>query len=129
MDVLELLLNSTPAKLPEKDYKIKRLSKECGGDVIFRLRALPYSRVAEVRRVDPENQQLHIILAGVIAPDLRNAALLEKYGGATPVDMLKEMLLPGEIDDLAIRIEQLSGYKSVVVEEIKKNSGKTQSSN
>jgi len=120
MDVLELLLNAQPAKLPEKDYKIKRLSQECGGDVVFRLRALPFSRVAEVRRIDEDGQAVHIILAGVISPDLKNQALLNKYDAATPAELIQAMLLPGELDDLALKIEQLSGYKKTVLEEVKK---------
>ena len=127
MDVLELLLNAAPAKLPEKDYKIKRLSKEYGGDVVFKLRALPFSRVAEIRRVDAEDTAIHIVLAGVVSPDIRSQALLQKYGAATPAELLRDVqfLLPGEVDDLALRIEQLSGYKMTVTEEVKKNSGAT----
>jgi len=128
MDALELLLNMEPRKLPEKDYRIKSLSAEAGKPVVFRLRALPFSRVAEIRQVDGESQSVHIILAGVASPDLRSPALMEKYGAATPADMLKAMLLPGEIDDLAIRVEQLSGYRSTVTEEVKKNSDPTRSS-
>jgi hypothetical protein len=79
--------------------------------------------------MDEQNQSLHIILAGVTSPDLKNAALLEKYQAVTPADMLKGMLLPGEIDDLALRVEQLSGYKSTVTEEVKKNSETTPNSN
>ena len=120
-DVLSLLLNATPSKLPEKDYKIIRLSEELGADVIFKLRALPYSRVSELRSVDQENYLIHIVLAGVISPNLRDQALMDKYDATTPVDALKALLLPGEIDDLAIRVEQLSGYKKEVTEEIRKN--------
>ena len=120
MDVLDLLLNAAPAKLPEKEYKIKKLSSECGGDVVFRLRALPFDRVAEIRRVGEETQNLHIVLAGVVSPDLRNQALLDKYSAETPSELVKKMLLPGEIDDLALRIERLSGYRSNVLEEVKK---------
>jgi hypothetical protein len=122
MDVLELLLSAKPQKLPEKDFKLTRLSKEIGGNVVFRLRALPFSRVAEIRKIDEGEQSIHIILAGVISPDLRNEELRNKYEAATPADMVKALLLPGEIDDLAHRIEKLSGYRTVVVaEEIKKN--------
>ena len=128
MDVLELLLNGEPAKLPEKEYRLKRLSREHGGDVVFKLRALPYSRVGEIRRMDEESQSIHIILAGTVSPNLKAQALLDKYGAATPAELLEKMLLPGEIDDVALRIEQLSGYKSPVLEEVKKNSGGTQSS-
>jgi len=121
MDVMDLLLNTEPQKPPEKDYKIKRLSAAAGGDVVFRLRALPFHRVAEIRRVDDGEQAIHTILGGVASPDLKSPALLEKYSAVTPAEMVKSLLLPGEIDDLALRIEKLSGYKSSVVEEVKKN--------
>jgi len=121
VDVLDMLLSASPLKLPEKDYKVKRLSEETGGEIIFRLRALPFSRVAEIRRIDEEEQNIHIILAGIISPDLKNQQLLDRFNAETPADLVKNMLLPGEIDDLALRIERLSGYKSVVTEEVKKN--------
>ena len=120
-DVLDLLLSANPLKLPEKDYRIKRLCAETGGDVVFHLRALPYSRVAEIRQVADEDQSVHIILSGVVTPDLKNQALQEKFNAATTAELVKNMLLPGEIDDLALRIEKLSGYKSAVTEEVKKN--------
>ena len=127
-NVLDLLLNANPANLPEREYRLTRLSEASGGDVVFRLRALPYDRVAEIRQVDDVDQSMHILLAGVVAPDLRSQALMDKFGVVTPVDMIKEMLLPGEIDDLVIRIEQLSGYRTNVLEEVKKNSWTTPSS-
>jgi len=120
-DVINLLLTASPSKLPEKEYKIRRLSNETGGDVIFRLRAIPYNRVTEVRRIDEEEQSIHILLAGIISPDLKNTDLLARFNAVTPAELLKALLLPGEIDDLAMRVEQLSGYKSVVAEEVKKN--------
>ena len=121
MDVLDLLLNAEPQKLPEKEYKIKRLSKETGGDVVFKLRALPFSRVAEVRKRDDDERNVFIVLAGVVSPDLKNQALQDKYNAATPAELVKNLFLPGEIDDLALRIERLSGYKTAVTEEVKKN--------
>jgi hypothetical protein len=120
-DVLERLLSMEPPKLPEKNYKVKRLSAAAGGDIIFRLRALPYSRVADIRRLDYEDQSVHIALAGTVSPDLKSKELLDKYKAATPAELLKDLLLPGEIDDLALQVEKLSGYKSAVTEEVKKN--------
>ena len=129
MDTLELLLNAKPSKLPEKDYKSKRLSEECGGDVVFKLRALPFSRVAEIRKLDDENQSVHIILAGVVSPDLKTPALLQKYDAVTPAELVQRMFLPGELDELALCIEQLCGYRINTLEEVsevKKNSEETQ---
>ena len=119
MDALELLLNSERPNMPEKEIKLKRLSKACGGDVIFRLRALSYNRVAELQKADSD-MNVHIILAGVVSPDLKSEELKKKYNAVTPAEMIKAMLLPGEIEDISREIEKLSGYRAATVEEVKK---------
>lgn len=120
MDTLELLLSATP-KLPEKQVKLKRLSKECNGEVIFNLRALTYNRVAELKEAHAGSDlEVHIMLAGVISPDLKSEDLKRKYNAVTPAEMIKNMLLPGEIEDISREIEKLSGYRITTVEEIKK---------
>ncbi len=120
MDTLELLLRTDIPNLPEKEYKLKRLSELCGDDVVFSLRALPYSRVAEIAKVQKDDTNIHILLAGVMEPDLKSAELMTKYGAATPAEMVKKMLLPGEIADIANAIERLSGFRTTTIEEIKK---------
>ena len=120
-DVLELLLGMQPAKLPEKRVKVKRLSKLCGKDVVFTLRALPYNRVAEIRDGSSKELSVDILLAGVQCPDLRDKQLLERYHAPTPAELVKTLLLPGEIEDLSREIEKLSGYRATTVEEVKKN--------
>ena len=121
INVIDLLMNVKPVNLPEKEFNILRLSEECGKDVVFTLRALPYARVSDIRNVSEDAQAIHIILAGVVSPNLKDKALLERFGAVTPAELVPKMLLPGEIDDLALRIEQLSGYKTVVLDEVKKN--------
>ncbi len=123
MDVLDLLLKSDTTKLPEKEYKHKRLSQLAGEPVIFKLKALPYGRADEITSGEvPEGDlNVHIILAGVIEPDLKNKSLQEKYGAATPAELVKKLLLAGEINAIAREIERLSGFRTEVLEEIKKN--------
>lgn len=120
-NVLELLMGLPSQKLPEKQVKIKRLSKECGADVVFSLRALPYSRVAEIKEAVSGDMSVDIILAGVTAPNLRDRGLLEKYHAPTPAELVKTLLLPGEIEDISREVEKLSGYRAATVEEVKKN--------
>lgn len=120
MDTLDLLLKADIPNLPEKEYKIKRLSEICGGPVVFRLKALPYNRAAELTRSQMDDMNVHIVLAGVIEPDLKSSALKDKYDAATPAELVKKMLLPGEIEDLSRAVEKLSGYRTVSIEEIKK---------
>lgn len=124
MNVLDLLLNMEPQGLPEKEIKVKRLSRICGEDVVFRLRALPYSRVAEIKEKDGGDMNLLILLAGVMEPDLKRKELREKYAAETPKELVKHLLLPGEIEDISREIEKLSGYRGMTleqVEEVKKN--------
>lgn len=121
MNTLDLLLKSEIPNPPEKEIKLKRLSKACGGDVIFKLRALSYSRVAEIKNLHADgDMEVHIMLAGVVSPDLKSDELKRKYNSVTPVEMIKVMLLPGEIEDISREIEKLSGYRMTTVEEIKK---------
>jgi len=119
-NTLDLLLKMNISDLPEKEYKIKRLSQLCGGPVVFKLRALPYSKAHELSSSNRDDIDAHIVLAGVVDPDLKSKELMEKYGAPTPVEMIKKLLLPGEIIDISREIEKLSGYRVDTIEEIKK---------
>ena len=107
---LELLLGadvvSIKANLPTARYEISRLSEAAGAPVVFTLRALPYGRVQELKRLTEESD-IQILLAGCAEPDLKAAALQEKFQGVTPAETVKAMLLPGEIADLAIAVRHL----------------------
>lgn len=121
MDTLELLLKGERPNMPEKEIKLKRLSKACGGDIVFRLRALSFNRVAEIKNGHAGgDMEIHILLAGVVSPDLKSEELKQKYSAVTPSEMIKTMLLPGEIEDISREIEKLSGYRVTTVEEVKK---------
>ena len=119
---LDLLLGkNVPAvgkSLPTARYNVPRLSEEAGAPVVFTLRALPYGRVQELRRLTEESD-VQILLAGCVDPDLKAPALQEKFKGVTPAETIKNMLLPGEIADLSAAIERLTGYRRVTIEEVK----------
>lgn len=119
-NTLELLLKIEAKDLPEKEYKVKRLSGLCGAPVVFKLRALPYNRAAELSRAEKEDIEVHILLAGVVEPNLKAPELMAKYNAPTPAEMVKKMLLPGEIVDISRAVERLSGYRIDTIEEIKK---------
>ena len=121
--ILDLLLKpqipNVLRQLPTKEYKLKRLSELCGQDVLFQLKALPYGRVAELRENESADLNVQILLAGVVSPNLKDPALQDKFGGATPAETVKAMLLPGEIEELSRAVEKLCGYRMTTVEEIK----------
>ena len=109
-------------ELPTGKYKVKRLSEAVGEDVVFTLRALPYGRVQDIKGM-AEEAEVAILLAGCVDPDLKASVLMEKFGGPTPAEAVKGMLLPGEIEDMARAVEKLSGYRRETIEEIKNGSG------
>ena len=120
-NTLDLLLKMELPHPPEKVVKLKRLSQICGAPVELKLRALSYSKAAELTSSVMDDLNVHIILAGVVEPNLKDRELLEKYGAATPAELVKKLLLPGEIESLAREIERLSGYRTNTIEEVKKN--------
>lgn len=122
-DILSLLLSpdlpNVQEQLPTAKYKVKRLSDLTGGEVVFTLRALPYGKVQRIRETVTADTNISILLAGCVEPDLKAKALKEKFGGVTPEETVKALLLPGEIEDLARAIERLCGYRRMTIEEVK----------
>lgn len=122
-DLLALLLRpelpNVQKELPTAKYKVKRLSRLLGEEVTFTLRALPYGKVQKLGESLSEDVNVHILLAGCVEPDLKAPELKEKFGGATPAETVKAMLLPGEIEDLSRAVERLCGYRAQTIEEIK----------
>ena len=80
------------------------------------LTALPYGKAQELRDME-RDQEVHILLAG--CGELKDEALRAKFGGATPAETVKAMLLPGEIAELSRAVERLSGYRQTTIREIK----------
>lgn len=125
-DLLGLLLRpelpNVQKELPTRKYKVKRLSEAVGADVVFTLRALPYGKVQKLREAPEDgatDPRVLIFLAGCVEPDFKVHELRERFGGATPAETVKAMLLPGEIEDLSRAVERLCGYRMLTIEEVK----------
>lgn len=122
-DLLALLLRpelpNVQKELPRARYRVQRLSELVGQDVVFTLRGLPYGRVQSLRESGSEDVEIHILLAGCTEPDLKAPELRERFGGATPAETVKAMLLPGEIADLSRAVERLCGYRRLTIDEVK----------
>ena len=120
--ILDLLLGKNVVavnkQLPTAQYEVSRLSEAAGRPVVFTLRALPYGRVQEMKRLTDESD-IQILLAGCVEPDLKAPALQEKFKGVTPAETVKALLLPGEIADLSAAVERLTGYRRSTIQEVK----------
>ena len=110
-----------------------RLSKLAKEKVIFELQGINQETLDDItdmstnidmktRNVDIDFAQLKlaIISEGVKEPSFRDRATLEHFGVSTPYDLIKLMLTSGERDALYNEIQELSGYNSEVIKDIKK---------
>lgn len=96
----------------------ERDEKSVDRDVVLTLKALPYGKVHDIERFT-QDADVHILLAGCTQPDLKDERLHEKFGGETPADVVKKLLLAGEITDLSQANEKLSGYRRMTITEVK----------
>ena len=122
-DPLKILLSGDlpdlRRELPRAKVEVPRLSKAAGVPVVFSLRALTYSEVSRIQERGGKLSAM-ILLEGCESPNWKDPALSgEGTGMATPLDAMKAKLLPGEIEELAVRIQQLSGYLNKVTIELK----------
>lgn len=122
MNTLDLLLkaNLKDINVPEKEVKVKRLSDVLKTDVIFKIKAIRFDVLEDLRESNTKDFNIHTVLEGVVEPNLKNKELMEKFNAITPVDLVKKLLLPGEIEDLYHAISKLSGYGTNTIEDIKK---------
>jgi len=122
-NVLDLLLRpemqDVRKHLPEKRVRVKRLSELAGQDVIFTLRGLPYDKIRRAQKME-DDRALSMVLDGCAEPDFRDKRLLdEETGIITPFDAIKSRLTTGEIDEIAVEVQILSGYLSRALDEVK----------
>lgn len=124
VSVLDLLLRpelpDVRKSLPEKRVEVTRLSEAAGEPVAFTLRALSYDETRRVQDKPREDQALYAVLYGCKDPDFRDKRLLDPERGiVTPADAVKARLTAGEIDELYIEIQKLSGYLRRTLAEVK----------
>ena len=130
MNTLDLLLQLDESKLkkPSKEVEMKRLSELTGAKVIFKVEALTPAKMEEIQEIamdtDTENiniseLQIMTVLEGVRDPNFKTKDLMDKFGVYTPKDLIRKILLPGEIITLYNIIGDLSGFDGGAVEEVK----------
>lgn len=107
---------SVQKELPRAKYEVKRLSRLAGEPVTLELYGLPYHKAQELKETETD-QEVLVLLAG--CPELRDQAFANKFGGVTPSETVKAMLLPGEIADLSRAVERLTGYRKFTIQEVK----------
>lgn len=136
VNVMELLLGSDigEIKLPTKQVEILRLSELYGAPFVVTCKALSPEKYEEVQDMalnvqgkdvdlDVNLLQLFVVLEGVCdgaeKPMFKNKDLMTKFKAQTPKELVRKILLSGEIANLYGEISQLSGFGDNAVQEVK----------
>ena len=127
MSALDLLLSKDLKRAfdrPEMTIEVPRLSEIFGEPFEVKVRAMTMTEFDTL----PKDGDLktHVVLTGVMEPDFKNAALLERLkpegrkGPLLPPEAVNRLFLPGEIAAIYQKISDISGFSNEAVKEIKK---------
>lgn len=116
----QILLGAEPRKRSTDEFLLSSISKEFKQDFVVKIKSLGYDEAATARKHVGE-EDIYIVMYGMLEPDAKNKELQLKYNAETPLDLIKRIYRPGEISAIARRIDILSEYRFGIVEDVKKN--------
>jgi hypothetical protein len=122
MDVIALLkaANRSDMETPPVNVEIKRLSKVFGEPFVLQLKPICYEDwEMACSKKTAEYRVLLIAKAWVDAKKL-DSDTLDRFGASSADELLKKILQPGEIAQLAARVEKISGFGDSIAELKKK---------
>lgn len=137
VNILDLLLGSDVGeiKLPTKEVEITRLSHVYGAPFILTIKAITPAKFEEIQDmsidvkgkdadIDITQLQLFTVIEGVVdatgAPMFKNKELMSKFKVSTPKDLVRAILLSGEIAKIYGEISELAGFGDNAVKRSKK---------
>nr|DAY39703.1 MAG TPA: tail assembly chaperone protein [Caudoviricetes sp.] len=132
MSLLEKLLSAdigvitTEAKA---ELEVPRLTQLLGEPFIVELKELPFQQIEEARNFATTGKGKHkvvdngeftciVLSKTILTPDLSDRDLHQKFGVTNKLDCIKKLFKPGEIDLLATKVFELSGYSDEAVKDI-----------
>lgn len=122
MNIVEKLLaiDSGKLEMPTKDITLK-LNKLGGEEFTFQCKAIDPEEMAEIqqnaltikkgdiKKIDMYEMKVMTVIEGC-SDVFKNMDIVNHFGTPTPKELVKKLLLSGEIDELYNTINELSGY-------------------
>lgn len=100
-----------------------RFKDENGKDMPFTIKALTSSVLDTYRDNAREGNSFNagkynaaVVIAGCVYPNFKDAESVKSRNLNTPEEYLRDVLLPGEVDVIALEIQKLCGYNTSVNE-------------
>ena len=136
VNALDLLLggDTDKIKLPTKRIEITRLSEVYGSPFYVTLQAVSASKWEELQDmalkiqgkdldIDTNLLQIFVVMESVLddsgKPLFKNKELMMKFGSPTPKELIKKILLSGEIVSIYGAVSDISSFKDSSIEEVK----------
>lgn len=136
VNALDLLLGGdmNKIKLPTKRIEITRLSEAYGSPFCVTLQAISASKWEELQDmalkiqgkdldIDTNLLQIFVVMESVLddsgKPLFKNKELMMKFGSPTPKELVKNILLSGEIVSIYGAVSDISGFKDSSIAEVK----------
>ena len=124
---MEWFMKDRAKRQPEEDIIISyRFTDDKGKPLAFKIKAVGQKRVEELmddctktftkkgrlidERLDNIRFVARLVVDSTIYPNFKEKELLASYGVVDPVDLVKEMLLPGEYAELVGAVQRINGY-------------------
>ena len=132
MSLLEKLLSADAGiilKETKTEVEVPRLTKLLGEPFIVELKELPYQQIEEARNFATSGKGKHqvidkgkftsiVLSKTIVTPDLADRDLHQKFGVTNKLDCIKKLFKPGEIELLATKVFELSGYSDEAVQDV-----------
>lgn len=122
MNIVEKLLKMDAGKIEVPAKVIKIQSKKLNQTLEFPCKAVDSEKYAEiqegaleirkgdVKKINMYSMKTSIIIEG--CPEVfKSKEVMDHFGAPTPKELIRKLLLSGEIDDLYNGINELSGYE------------------
>lgn len=136
LNILDALLGSDVGKieLPKKKFELKRLSEIYGAPFHVTLQAVSASKWEELQdmalniegkdvEVDTNLLQIFVCIECVLDDNgkqlFKNMDLVKHFECVTPKDLVKKLLLSGEILNIYTHVSEISGFGDGSVSEVK----------
>lgn len=125
--VIEKLLGAED--IPTKTVGIERLGipiklKALTAKQVYKLRELctitEKTRRGETTKLDEEAFNVGLIVKATVSPNWGDSKLLEKLSASSGTEVVKRLLLAGELDSLGDAVLDLSGYNTDLEEDLEK---------
>lgn len=132
MKTLQEFLNANLIEGLTKEVPISERLKDENGELYkFKIRTITHEEVIELRTkaakhgkdgktaIDAGALDRSTVIAGTLEPNFKDAESLKAVGAATPEQYLNKVLLAGEVEKLAEKIGNFSGFNQNINELIK----------